>query len=279
MGEAYAQESYSKFNRHKERGTYDAETIHNIINTTSVLHVSFTDPASPFPVVLPMIGQVGQFAEDTEPHLYLHGYVSSRIMKVTSSSSSNNDNNEKPQGLPMTVAATKVDGFVLALSPFSHSYNYRSALVFGHATLLPSSDDPETLWAMELITDSVVPGRWQHTRVPPTPSEMTSTRIIKLRIASATAKVRVGPASSERRDLKDPDVAGKIWQGVVPVWEHFGEPVTTIEAKAAGGGVAQVPEHVRRFVEAENANAEEYAVGAATATEKQGKEEGEEEED
>lgn len=105
---------------------------------------------------------------------------------------------------------------------------------------------------------------------------MTSTRIIKLRIASATAKVRAGPASSERRDLKDPNVAGKIWQGVVPVWEHFGEPVTTIEAAAGGVAVTQVPEHVRRFVEAENANAEEYAVGAATATEKQEKEEEEE---
>lgn len=104
-----------------------------------------------------MIGQVGQYAGNAEPHLYLHGYVSSRIMKVTSST----NDSEEPQGLPMTVAATKVDGFVLALSPFSHSYNYRSALVFGHATLLPSSsgDDAETLWAMELITDSVVPGR------------------------------------------------------------------------------------------------------------------------
>ncbi|KAL1652273.1 hypothetical protein SLS58_000400 [Diplodia intermedia] len=256
MGEAYTQESYSRFNRHKERGTYDAETIHNIVNTTSVLHVSFADPASPFPVMLPMIGQIGQYEADVEPHLYLHGYVSTRIMKVTSSS---NEDDGQPQGLAMTITATKVDGLVLALSPFSHSYNYRSAILFGHAALLPSSDNPETLWAMELITDSVVPGRWQHTRVPPTSSELTSTRIIKVRIASATAKVRAAPAASERRDLKDPDVVGKVWQGVVPVWEHFGEPVTN----KAAGGVSEIPEHVARFVEAENANSEEYAVGVA----------------
>ncbi|OJD40780.1 flavin-nucleotide-binding protein [Diplodia corticola] len=258
MGEAYTQESYTKFNRHKERGTYDAEAIHNIVNTTSVLHVSFTDPASPFPTMLPMIGQIGQYEADAEPHLYLHGYVSSRIMKVTSSS------DDEPQGLPMTVTATKVDGLVLALSPFSHSYNYRSAIIFGHAALLPSSDSPETLYAMELITDSVVPGRWQHTRVPPTASELTSTRIIKVRIASATAKVRAAPASSERRDLKDPNVVGKVWQGVVPVWEHFGKPVTNL----APGGVETIPEHVAEFIEAENANSEEYAVGVAEEKEK-----------
>ena len=36
-------------------GTYDLETIHNIINTTSVLHVSFSPgPEDPFPAILPV---------------------------------------------------------------------------------------------------------------------------------------------------------------------------------------------------------------------------------
>ncbi|EKG13250.1 FMN-binding split barrel-related protein [Macrophomina phaseolina MS6] len=248
MGDEYVQTPYAKFNRHKERGTYDTETIHNLINTTSVLHVSFVDPSSPFPVSLPMIGQIGTYEHDASPHLYLHGYVSSRIMNVTSSSG-------QGQGLPMTITATKLDGLVLALSPFSHSYNYRSAILFGHATVLPSflppsSEDatktpnPEALYAMQLITDSVLPGRWQHTRTPPTSAEMQSTRILKVAIAAATAKARTGPPKDERADLRNTDVVAKVWAGVVPVWETFGEPVP---AGYQGGGEAlAVPEHVRR---------------------------------
>lgn len=139
-----------------------------------------------------MIGQIGTYAGDASPHLYLHGYVSSRIMNVTSSASSSSSSSA---GLPMTVSATKVDGLVLALSPFSHSYNYRSAVVFGRATVLPSlgadkrTPDPEALWAMELITDAVVPGRWAHTRVPPTGAETQSTRILKVAIESVSTPV------------------------------------------------------------------------------------------
>ena len=47
---------------------------------------------------------------------------------------------------------------VLSLTPFSHSYNYRSVVLFGHATLV--TDAEEKLWAMQLITNSVVPDRW-----------------------------------------------------------------------------------------------------------------------
>lgn len=61
-------------------------------------------------------------------------------------------------GLAITIAATKVDGIVLSLTPNSHSYNYRSAVLFGYGSLV--EDVQEKLWAMELVTNSVVPGRW-----------------------------------------------------------------------------------------------------------------------
>ena len=46
-----------------------------------MLHVSFNAPNSPFPAVLPMIGQMGSFdrpsADLGDPlDLYLHGFVS-----------------------------------------------------------------------------------------------------------------------------------------------------------------------------------------------------------
>ena len=39
-------------------------------------------------------------------------------------------------GLAITIAATKVDGIVLSLTPNSHSYNYRSAVLFGHGSFV-----------------------------------------------------------------------------------------------------------------------------------------------
>ena len=66
---------------------------------------------------------------------------------------------ENPEsGLALTIAATKVDGIVLSLTPNSHSYNYRSAVLFGHGRLVEEVE--EKLWAMELVTNSVVPDRW-----------------------------------------------------------------------------------------------------------------------
>jgi hypothetical protein len=43
-------------------------------------------------------------------------------------------------------------------------------------------DVDEKLWAMELITNSVVPDRWKHTRVPPNNAEMQSTQILKVKV-------------------------------------------------------------------------------------------------
>ena len=56
------------------------------------------------------------------------GYVSSGLMKQA---------RENPKsGLAITIAATKVDGIVLSLTPNSHSYNYRSAVLFGFGSLV-----------------------------------------------------------------------------------------------------------------------------------------------
>ena len=99
------------------------ETIHGIINDAQLLHVSFNVPASPFPVILPMIGQMGSFQRPSADlgevqDLYLHGYVSSRIMRL----SRDPGDAGQEKGLPVSVAASHVDGLVLALTPNSHSY-------------------------------------------------------------------------------------------------------------------------------------------------------------
>lgn len=159
-------------------------------------------------------------------------------------------------GLPVCIAATKIDGIVLALTPNSHSYNYRSAVLQGRAFVVEDVD--EKVWAMRLITNSVVPDRWENTRIPPDKVEMESTQILRVKVLSASAKVREGSAHDERKDMVRDDVMDRVWTGVVPVYEAFGEPVTSPHNRPA-----KVPEHVTECVEERNAEGEEYAVRAA----------------
>ncbi|EAS35846.3 uncharacterized protein CIMG_01200 [Coccidioides immitis RS] len=239
----YPKRESNTMNRYKHRGTYDLGPIHSIINSAPVLHVSFSpSPDDPFPAILPMIGQMGSFEYpssgiDDPLECYLHGYVSSRIMNLARATDG--------KGLPICIAATHVDGLILTLTPNSHSYNYRSAVLHGYATLV--TDVEEKLWAMKLITNSVVPQRWENTRIPPDGAEMQSTTILKVKIVDGSGKIRDGGVSDERKDKDRPDVTEKVWTGVVPVWQTFGEPVPDGLNK-----VNEVPEHISSYIERMN---------------------------
>ncbi|KAL8305892.1 hypothetical protein RB601_009234 [Gaeumannomyces tritici] len=155
----YPKEAVNSVKRSSDRGVYALRTIHQIINSSRLVHVSFNVPDSPFPVTLPMIGQMGSFARPSADEgdvldLYLHGYVSARMTNLSRKGTSDGQE-DGAGGIPVCISASHVDGLVLALSPFASSYNYRSAVLFGYAVLV--SDEEERLYAMELITDSVVP--------------------------------------------------------------------------------------------------------------------------
>jgi nitroimidazol reductase NimA-like FMN-containing flavoprotein (pyridoxamine 5'-phosphate oxidase superfamily) len=177
--------------------------------------------------MIPMLGFMASFSNQaaslSEPlDLYLHGYISSRLMRLPSSSASS-QNDSEPAGLPLTIAATHLDGLVLALTPNHHSYNYRSAILHGFA--LPVTAEDEKLWAMEQITNGVVSSRWDNSRIPPTKAEMVSTQILKVRIVDASAKARAGGPGEDRDDLKDMEMRERTWVGVVPTWMKYGAPV------------------------------------------------------
>lgn len=232
--------------------TYDLGAIHSIINTTSVLHVSFAPNADePFPAILPMIGAMGSFEYPSsgldEPlDCYLHGYVSSRLMRLA---------RESADGLPICVAATKVDGFVLSLTPNSHSYNYRSAVLQGYAR--PVESDEEKVYAMQLITDKVVAGRWENTRVPPDNVEMTSTTILRVKIESGSGKIRQGGPHDEPKDENRDDITERVWTGVVPLYEAFDAPVPSATNK-----VKQIPAYLDQYVTEVNKENREIALNA-----------------
>jgi len=198
-----------------------------------------------------MIGVMGSFeypsAGIDEPlDCYLHGYVSSRIMRLARDSS---------KGLAICVAATKVDGLVLSLTPNSHSYNYRSAVLQGYAK--PVETDEEKLYAMELITNSVVSGRWGNTRIPPDNVEMTSTTILRVKVETGSGKIRQGGPHDEAKDENRSDVTESVWTGVVPVYEAFDEPIPAFNNK-----VKQIPKYLSSYVSEINAGNRKSALEA-----------------
>lgn len=244
-------------------GAYDYGTIHTIIDSTPVLHVSFNPPPDatdsfPFPAILPMIGCTGSFVNpDADPSttprdLYLHGYVSSRLMKLPSLSQ------DQGRGTPVCIAATLLDGLVLALTPNHHSCTYRSVVVYGYANVV--TDEAEKLYAMQRITNNMVSDRWDNTRVPPNKVEMTTTTILRVQFESASAKCRTGGPGEDRKDLKDEEVKGRVWTGVVPVWVQWGEPVP-----AEGNVVEAVPHYLEEWRKAKNEKGREHAFEAIAA--------------
>lgn len=207
-----------------------------------------------------MIGQMGSFDRPSaslgDPlDLYIHGYVSARIFNVGRAAS----RGEGAAGMPVCVAASHVDGLVLALSAFNHSYNYRSAVLFGHATLVESED--EKMYAMELITDSVVPDRWRNSRLPPTGAEMQSTSILRVKIASGSAKFRDGGVVDDKHDMENEDALNSVWTGVIPVYSTMGEPIPGPYNRV------ELPKYASEFFDEFSTENKEQAIAAANKKE------------
>lgn len=212
------------------------------------MHVSFVPSGTdPFPTTLPMLGVLGTFPPPSPTatpgplDIYLHGWVSTRLTRLT----------DDDEGLPVSVSSAHIDGLVLAFAPFDHSVNYRSAVVHGYAKLL--TDPAERLYALERLTDAVVPERWTNARSPPTDAELKSTAVVRVRIETASAKVRRGGPKSSKGDIGDESVRGRVWTGVVPVKTVLGEPVPARE------NVVSLPAYLRTWVEEENERAAKQA--------------------
>ena len=210
----------TRVRRHSERGVYERSSIERIIDEALICHVGFVHDGQPF--VLPTThGRLG----DT---VYLHGAVASTMLRNLS------------RGLPVCVTFTLVDGIVLARSVYNHSMNYRSAVVVG--TAVDVRDPDEKLRALHAITEHVMPGRWGDARVP-NDVELKATRVLRLSLVEASAKVRGGDPSDDPEDMTLP-----VWAGVVPTAVRFGQPVPAPEM-APG---APVPPYVDARVAAAN---------------------------
>jgi nitroimidazol reductase NimA-like FMN-containing flavoprotein (pyridoxamine 5'-phosphate oxidase superfamily) len=200
----------SKIRRKPERGVYDADTINAILDDNILCHVGINTEHGP--VVLPTL-----FGRDGST-MYLHGSSGAHMLRNMRS------------GIPVSVAVTTVDGIVAARSLFHHSMNYRSVVVFGTATEVV--DVQEKLHALEVLTNHVMPGRWDEARQPNT-VEFIQTLVLKLGLEEASAKIRTGPPGDEPEDM-----SMDVWAGVIPLSVRAGKPVDDPELKA---GLAPSP--------------------------------------
>jgi uncharacterized protein len=193
----YAPTPRTKVRRLPKRASYDKMRIHEILDKGFLCHVGFSVDAQPY--VIPTL-----YARSGE-QLYLHGSGVSRMLK------------ELAQGVDVCVTVTLVDAYVLARSAFHHSMNYRSVVVLGRTRLVSGLE--EQLEALRLITNHIVPGRWEEVREP-NELEMRQTAVLALPLEEASAKVRVGPPADDEEDYARP-----VWAGIVPIRTTLGEPV------------------------------------------------------
>ena len=183
--------------RQPDRGRYDRDQVHAILDEGLVAHVGLVSGDGP--VVIPML-----YGRDGD-RLLLHGSTASRLMRGGA------------KGLAMCVTVTLVDGLVLARSAFHHSMNYRSVVVFGQAT--PVTDLAERRAALDLLVDHIVPGRGADVR-PPSDKELRSTLVLALPLDECSVKLRTGPPIDDEEDLDR-----FTWAGVVPLTTVPGAPV------------------------------------------------------
>jgi len=195
---SFARTERTTLRRLPKRGSFERETVYDILDEGFVCHVAFVS-GDGRPVVIPTAyGRVGD-------KLYLHGARASRMLKTLGA------------GADVCVNVTLVDGLVLARSAFHHSINYRSVVVFGRAQVVES--DEEKMSALLAFTEHVVPGRWDEVREP-TKQELDSTLVLSLPLEEASAKVRTGPPVDDEEDYSLP-----VWAGVLPLRVSAGRAV------------------------------------------------------
>lgn len=197
MSQPHAPTPRTRVVRESERGVYDREAVYRILDEGFLCHVGFVADGQPF-VIPTSYGR-------KDASLYIHGSAASRMLR------------QLKESVPVCVTVTLLDGLVLARSVFNHSMNYRSVVILGKATLV---DDPhEKLEALRLLSEHIIPGRWDDARQP-NERELKATSVLRLPIEEFSAKVRTGPPIDDEEDYAFP-----TWAGVVPLEVKTGTPV------------------------------------------------------
>lgn len=178
----------TKLGRLPERGSHELARIRAILDEGMICHVGFVADGSP--VVIPTGYAL------FEDRLIVHGSAASRMLRAMA------------PGVDVCVTVTLLDGLVLARSAFHHSMNYRSVMIYGHASIL---EGEEKRRGLDALVEHIIPGRSASVR-PPTDRELRQTLVLALALDEASAKIRTGPPVDDEEDY-----ASDAWAGVIPL--------------------------------------------------------------
>lgn len=215
MSETQNPTSRTRVVREPDRAVYDRAAAYQILDEGFICHVGFVVDGQPF-VIPTSYGR-------KDDNLYIHGSAASRMLRNLDS------------GIPVCVTVTLLDGLVLARSIFNHSMNYRSVVVLGTAVAV--KDPAEKLEALRLLSEHILPSRWDDSRQP-NEKELKATMALRLPITEFSCKVRQGPPIDD-----EPDYSFPTWAGVVPLTMETGIPISDARLDPA----FEVPEYARNY--------------------------------
>lgn len=186
----------NRVKRLHERGRYDQETVHALLDAAALCHVAYVINDQPFctPTLFWREGS----------RLFWHGSSASRMLRNLAS------------GERACLTVTHFDSLVLARSAFNHSADYRSVMAFGKARLL--EDPVEKARALVMMVDRFFPGRTAGLR-PTTTQELKATAVIWMDIEEASAKIRTRGVVDD-----DEDYALRIYAERLPIRTVIGAP-------------------------------------------------------
>lgn len=185
----------STVHRKANRGQYDPASIRAIVDQALLCHIAFNQGGSVH--CLPMA------CWRDGDYLYIHGANNSRLMQSLLS-----------EECALTIS--HLDGLVLARSAFHHSMNYRSVVIYGRFSEV--SEAQAKAAAFDAFIEHVSPGRSAEVRAA-SPAELAGTRLLRLSLSEAAAKVRNWGVEDSDEDLAIP-----VWAGVIPLPQRAGTP-------------------------------------------------------
>jgi nitroimidazol reductase NimA-like FMN-containing flavoprotein (pyridoxamine 5'-phosphate oxidase superfamily) len=209
---ATAPSDRTRVRRSADKAQYDTATLYAIIDDAYLCHIAFGDAKGSHCIPTACWREEG--------HLYIHGSNGSRMLKRLMESET-------------CVTITHLDGLVLARSAFSHTMNYRSAMIYGRFEVV--SDEAERHRSLEVFMEKLAPGRQAQVR-PGNDKEYAATTIMRIALDEAACKVRTGGPSDDEEDMQWP-----VWAGVLP-WAR-----TPMAPQRDSDCAIEAPEYVRQW--------------------------------
>ncbi|ANY15226.1 pyridoxamine 5'-phosphate oxidase family protein [Bordetella pseudohinzii] len=193
---SYPVDDINRAKRRYDRAAYDHATVHALLDTAALCHVSYVIDGQPY--CTPTL-----FWRDGN-RLYWHGSSASRMLRNLS------------EGEPACLTVAHLDRLVLARCGFNHSVDYRSVMAFGHARLVEEGEEKQH--ALAMMVNRLYPGRTAGLRASH-PQELKATSVVYMDIERASAKVRDKGVLDDEEDYPLP-----IYAESIPVLTVLGQP-------------------------------------------------------